>query len=74
MCAPSRAGLITGKYQQRLGFHLNLPHNYTHSIRLADFLQKTIADYMKLAGYRTAAFGKWHLGHEERFHPNQRGF
>ncbi|MDD7987443.1 sulfatase-like hydrolase/transferase [Lentisphaera marina] len=73
MCAPSRAGLITGKYQQRLGFHLNLPHNYTHSFGLRTS-QKTIANYMQEAGYKTAAFGKWHLGHERRFHPNQRGF
>ncbi|WDE95610.1 sulfatase-like hydrolase/transferase [Lentisphaera profundi] len=73
MCAPSRAGLITGKYQQKLGFHLNLPHNYNHSFGLRTS-QKTLADYMKNAGYKTAAFGKWHLGHEKRYHPNQRGF
>jgi arylsulfatase A-like enzyme len=73
MCAPSRAGLITGKYQQGLGFHLNLPHNYDHSFGLKTS-QRTIADHMKNLGYKTAAFGKWHLGHEKRFHPNQRGF
>ncbi|NQZ59209.1 MAG: sulfatase-like hydrolase/transferase, partial [Lentisphaeraceae bacterium] len=73
MCAPSRAGLISGRYQQKLGFHLNLPHNYNHSYGL-DTEVKTVAERMHELGYATAAFGKWHLGHEAKYHPNARGF
>ena len=53
-CCPSRAGVITGKYQQRFGFQQNgqgpLPLDET-----------TIAERMKAAGYRTGMIGKWHL-------------
>lgn len=53
-CSPSRAGLLTGKYQQRFGFDNNkdtpLPLTET-----------TVADHMQAAGYRTGMVGKWHL-------------
>ena len=69
VCAPSRAGLITGKYQQRFGFEAN----GTGGIGLADEVI-TIADVFKKANYKTIALGKWHLGDSESDHPNNRGF
>lgn len=67
--SPTRAGLLTGRYQQRFGFYTasdsrqGLPLN---EITLADMLQKE--------GYRTGIFGKWHLGIEAAYHPLKRGF
>ncbi len=69
VCGPSRAGLITGRYQQRFGFECN-PNGHEG----IDLNEKTIGDAMKSAGYATAAFGKWHLGGEEGYQPNDRGF
>ena len=69
VCAPSRAGLITGKYQQRFGFEAN----GTGGIGLSDDVV-TIADVFKRNGYNTYALGKWHLGEESSDHPNKRGF
>ena len=69
VCAPSRAGLITGKYQQRFGFEANS----TGGIGLSDEVV-TIADVFKKNGYDTYALGKWHLGEDSSDHPNARGF
>tara|TARA_R110002124_G_scaffold150456_2_gene317155 strand:+ start:534 stop:1994 length:1461 start_codon:yes stop_codon:yes gene_type:complete len=69
VCAPSRAGLITGKYQQRFGFEAN----GTAGIGLSDDVT-TIADVFQKNGYNTYALGKWHLGEDVSDHPNQRGF
>ncbi|MCC4211222.1 sulfatase-like hydrolase/transferase [Leeuwenhoekiella parthenopeia] len=69
VCAPSRAGLMTGKYQQRFGFEAN----NTGGIGLSNEVV-TMADVFQANGYNTYALGKWHLGEEESDHPNQRGF
>jgi arylsulfatase A-like enzyme len=69
VCGPSRAGILTGKYQQRFGFECN-PEDKDG----VDLKQKTLADAMKSAGYTTAAFGKWHLGSAQGYKPNDRGF
>lgn len=69
VCGPSRAGLLTGRYQQRFGFECNPSGEIG-----IDLNEMTIADAMKQAGYKTAAFGKWHLGGELDFRPNSRGF
>ncbi|MBP8793272.1 MAG: sulfatase-like hydrolase/transferase [Lutibacter sp.] len=74
VCAPSRAGLITGKYQQRFGFEANdTGDESSGDIGLSDDVV-TIADVFKENGYKTMALGKWHLGGNESDHPNQRGF
>ncbi|MFW2375636.1 MAG: sulfatase [Cellulophaga baltica] len=80
-CGPSRAGLITGKYQQRFGYEeINVPGYMSENSKfLADDMglpldQVTIADYLKTLGYKTAMYGKWHLGDADRFHPTKRGF
>ena len=81
VCGPSRAGLMTGKYQQRFGYEeINVPGYMSENSKfLADDMglpldQVTIADYLKTLGYKTAMYGKWHLGDADRFHPTKRGF
>lgn len=70
VCAPSRAGLLTGQYQQRFGFECNALTNFEG----IDTSEWTIADAMRSAGYRTGAFGKWHVGDIPESRPNSRGF
>lgn len=69
-CAPSRCGLLTGRYQQRFGYEYN--HDSPGvGLPLGEL---TIADRLKAAGYATGLVGKWHLGSDESFHPLRRGF
>jgi arylsulfatase A-like enzyme len=77
VCSPSRAGLMTGRYQQRFGHELNLGDGkapYGLPVTETVFAQR-----LKAAGYATGLVGKWHLGgHAQfghaQFHPNARGF
>ena len=70
-CSPTRAGLLTGRYGQRFGHEFNLGLDPEVGMPLEE---TTMADRLKAAGYRTALFGKWHLGAGPRFHPMSRGF
>lgn len=70
VCSPSRAGLITGKYQQRFGYECNESEGYTG----LDTAQILLPALLKTKGYATAAFGKWHLGYQPNQHPLKRGF
>ncbi len=81
VCGPSRAGLLTGKYQQRFGFEENNVTGYmSESSRDMGaemglpLDQKTIADYLKKLGYKSIILGKWHMGNADRYHPLNRGF
>ena len=71
ICSPSRAALLTGRYPLRVGVTSVLrPHS-------ADGLPEseiTIARMLKARGYKTACFGKWHLGHLPAYLPMRRGF
>ena len=74
VCAPSRAGLLTGKYQQRFGFEANGTGDATSGdIGLSDDVV-TMADVFQKNDYKTIALGKWHLGATPSDHPNNRGF
>ena len=74
-CSPTRAGLMTGRYQQRFGHEFNpgpaqtAPNTVGLSLK-----EKTIGDRFKEIGYATGWFGKSHLGYAPQFHPLQRGF
>jgi arylsulfatase A-like enzyme len=73
-CGPSRAGLMTGRYQQRHGFWKNPPVQHASHVIGLDVDEETMGDVLTRAGYRTAYYGKWHLGASEPFHPTNRGF
>jgi arylsulfatase A-like enzyme len=70
-CSPTRAGLMTGRYPQRFGYEFNPDGSPHYGLPLSE---KTMADRFKAAGYRTALFGKWHLGSSDELHPMHRGF
>jgi arylsulfatase A-like enzyme len=70
VCSPSRAGLMTGRYQQRFGHESNVPPT-PHGM---DLDEVTLGQKMQQAGYRTAIIGKWHLGNLDTQYPTARGF
>ena len=75
VCSPTRAGLLTGRYQQRAGIpgvvyaapDRNRHHGLQHS-------ETTFAEVLRDAGYATGMFGKWHLGYQRQYNPIQHGF
>lgn len=70
-CAPTRAGLLSGKYQQRFGFYSNRPG----ALEGYFLPQITMPQVLKESGYRTGMIGKWHLGrYKVEEHPYRRGF
>ena len=74
VCGPSRAGLITGRYQDRFGFGRNplfAPNDPDQGLPVSE---ETMASALKRGGYRTMAIGKWHLGAHESQRPLNRGF
>lgn len=73
-CSPTRAGLLTGRYQQRFGHEFN-PGGARQDANVGlPTGETTIADRFKSAGYVTGLVGKWHLGTAAKFHPQRRGF
>lgn len=73
VCSPTRAGLMTGRYQQRFGHEFNPGPSAAPNFGLP-LDEVTIADRLKTCGYRTGLVGKWHLGNKPEFHPMKRGF
>lgn len=68
-CAPTRAALMTGKYAHHAGvWHTVCGGNHLRAS------ETTMADVFKANGYRTGAFGKWHLGSNYPYRPMDRGF
>lgn len=68
-CSPTRAGMLTGRYQTRFGHEFNPDGSYGLPLT-----EKTIADRLKAAGYVTGLVGKWHLGASAEYQPLKRGF
>ncbi len=71
VCSASRAALLTGCYHRRVGISGALGPNARHGLGPGEL---TIAELCREAGYATACFGKWHLGHRQQFLPLQQGF
>lgn len=75
VCAPSRAGLMTGLYQHRFGFEHNPgPERYAAPNFGVPREIPTLAEKLKAAGYTTCLVGKWHIGFREGLRPWERGF
>ena len=72
-CSPSRAGLLTGRYQTRFGHEFN-PHVGAEAKLGLPLDQITIANLLHSAGYVTGLVGKWHQGFSKDHHPQSRGF
>lgn len=75
VCSPTRAGLLTGRYQQRFGHEFN-PHGVDQAGEDFGLLKSepTLPERLKALGYATGMFGKWHLGAREDARPTRRGF
>ena len=71
VCSASRAGLLTGCYNVRVGILGALGPKSGHGLHEEE---TTIAEICKSQGYATACYGKWHLGHHKKFLPMQHGF
>ncbi|MGL4398287.1 MAG: sulfatase-like hydrolase/transferase [Luteolibacter sp.] len=85
MCSPTRAALMTGRYQQRCAWvadeelspvfreqrKKNLPQRWAWGIAPNEL---TIAEVLQQAGYHTGILGKWHLGYDAKLHPMTQGF
>ncbi len=69
LCAPTRASLLTGRYNLRTGTRW-----VTDGLENMNPEEVTLAEMFKSAGYTTGCFGKWHNGAHFPFHPNQQGF
>jgi len=75
VCSPTRAGLMTGRYQQRAGvpgvINAAFKANRHHGLHTSEI---TFPELIQDVGYKTAMFGKWHLGYREKFNPVYHGF
>jgi arylsulfatase A-like enzyme len=74
VCGPSRAGFLTGRYQDRFGFTTNPsidPNNPKAGLPVEE---ETMAEVLRKANYKSAIVGKWHMGTHPVFHPLERGF
>ena len=73
---PSRAGMMTGRYQQRFGYHDNIGPFVSEEgmVQGLPLDLNTMANYFKDAGYRTGMVGKWHDGDPKEYWPHNRGF
>ncbi len=74
VCGPSRAGIMTGRYQDRFGFSRNPLFTPKDSLSGLPLEEKTLAEVLKTANYSTMAIGKWHLGAHVSQRPLKRGF
>ena len=73
VCSPTRAALMTGKYQQRTGVEGVITAASHREVGLS-LDETTLAEALKILGYSCGIFGKWHLGYAEEFNPVHQGF
>ena len=73
VCSPTRAALMTGKYQQRTGVEGVITAANHRDVGLS-LEEATLAEELKSLGYVCAIFGKWHLGYAKEFNPTKQGF
>jgi arylsulfatase A len=75
VCSPTRAGLLTGRYQQRSGvpgvIYAAFDSNRHHGLNPSEI---TFPELIRDVGYQTGMFGKWHLGYRKQFNPTLHGF
>lgn len=74
VCGPSRAGFMTGRYQQRFGFERNPQYRPGDPDMGLTREEMTIAESLQKVGYKSGVIGKWHLGANIAHHPLNRGF
>ena len=74
VCSPSRAGLMTGRYQQRFGHHNNIVADAANPLAHTPTDETLLPQVLAKAGYHTAMVGKWHLGQQDGSRPYERGF
>ena len=79
VCSPTRAGLVTGRYQQRAGIEavIHPVSDHPEHRKGLKLTETTFAEVLKATGYRTKLVGKWHLGYpqnSEDYHPQNHGF
>ena len=79
VCSPTRAGLLTGRYQQRAGIEAVIHPNSDHPEHRKGLQRSetTFAELLQSAGYATGIIGKWHQGYpqnSEDYHPQNHGF
>lgn len=74
VCAPTRAGIMTGRYQQRFGLEFNPAPGSTAGEPGLPLTEITLAEALRKQGYATGMIGKWHLGGAPGLRPPERGF
>ncbi|MBC7896921.1 MAG: sulfatase-like hydrolase/transferase [Cytophagaceae bacterium] len=74
LCTPTRAGLITGRYQQRYGLEVALPSEEAAGDRGLMASDYSLPKLLRTGGYATALVGKWHLGYKAELSPSAHGF
>ena len=73
-CSPSRAGLLTGRYQQRFGYDSEPQKDNDNPLKGLPMTEYTLAELLKPAGYVCGIYGKWHVGVAPDLFPLERGF
>ncbi len=73
-CSPSRAGILTGRYQQRFGHEHNPAYNEEDLTLGTDVNETMLPALLAGSGYRTGHLGKWHVGAAKPFRPIERGY